>query len=88
MLVAGASSGYGPSKAELDSWVDTNHTSWTVLADVRGRRTSQQLDLPGVPSSMLIDTRTMEIIHSSAGAPDDLGAYFKLGLDWITQHPR
>jgi hypothetical protein len=88
VLVAGASPGYGPSKGELDGWVDTNHTSWTVLADVRGRRTSGELDLAGVPSSMLIDSRTMEIIHASAGAPDDLGAYFKLGLDWIARHPR
>jgi predicted small lipoprotein YifL len=88
VLVAGASAGYGPSQGELDGWIATNHTTWTVLADVRGRRTANQLDLPGVPSSMLIDARTMEIIHESAGAPDDLGAYFKLGLDWVAQHPR
>jgi hypothetical protein len=88
VVVAGASSGYGPSRAELDGWVDANHTTWTVLADVRGRRTSQGLDLLGVPSSMLIDTRTMQIIHSSAGAPDDLAAYLQIGLDWVAQHPR
>jgi hypothetical protein len=87
VLVAGASAGYGPSQGELDSWVDTNHTTWTVLVDVRGRRTGGELGLAGVPSSMLIDARTMEIIHESAGAPDDLGAYFKLGLDFIAKHP-
>jgi predicted small lipoprotein YifL len=88
VLVAGASSGFGPSQAELDGWVDANHTSWTVLADVRGRRTGPGLGLTAVPASMLVDTRTMEIIHASLGAPDDLGAYFQIGLNWIAQHPR
>ncbi len=88
VLVAGTTSGYGPSGAELDGWVDQHHTTWTVLADVRGRRVGGQLGLAGVPSSMLIDARTMQIIHQSAGAPDDLSAYLSLGLDWIAKHPR
>ena len=87
VLIAGATSGYGPSQSELDDWVSQKETAWTVVADVRGRRMSGQLGLSGVPSSMLIDTRTMEIIHASAGAPDDLQAYVKQGLDWIAAHP-
>ena len=87
VLVAGATSGYGPSQTELDDWVAQKQTTWTVVADVRGRRMSGQLGLSGVPSSMLIDTRTMAIIHESAGAPDDLQAYVKLGLDFIAAHP-
>jgi hypothetical protein len=87
VLVAGSTSGYGPSQSELDTWVDGQHTSWTVVADVRARRVTTALGLVGVPSSMLIDARTMTIIHESAGAPDDLGAYFQQGLDWVSQHP-
>ena len=86
MLVAGATSGYGPSQSELDGWVDTHATAWTVAADVRGRRMFGQLDFVGVPSSMLIDTRTMVIIHQASGSPDDLGAYMQLGLDFVAKH--
>jgi hypothetical protein len=85
VLVAGASAGYGPSQAELDGWLGTTHATWTVLADVRGRRMNQ-LGLLGVPSSMLIDARTMKIIHASLGAPNDLPAYLQLGLDWVAKH--
>ena len=87
VLVAGSTSGYGPSRPELDTWVQDKATAWTVTADVRGRRLFGQLGFAGVPSSMLIDTRTMEIIHQASGAPDDLGAYLQLGLDWVAKHP-
>jgi hypothetical protein len=87
LLVAGATSGYGPSRSELDGWVDAHSTAWTVAADVRGRRSFGQLGFVGVPSSMLIDTRTMEILHQASGAPDDLGAYVQLGLDFVAKHP-
>ncbi len=87
VLVAGATSGYGPAKSEMDGWVGDHATTWTVAADVRGRRLFGQLGFVGVPSSMLVDTRTMTIIHQATGAPDDLGAYFQLGLDWVTKHP-
>ena len=87
VLVAGSTSGYGPSRPELDTWVHDHATAWTVTADVRGRRLFGQLGFAGVPSSMLIDTRTMEIIHQASGAPDDLGAYLQLGLDWVAKHP-
>jgi hypothetical protein len=87
VLVAGSTSGYGPSQADLDAWVGGQHSAWTVVADVRSRRMTSALGLAGVPSSMLIDARTMTIIHESAGAPDDLEAYLKEGLDWVAQHP-
>jgi thiol-disulfide isomerase/thioredoxin len=87
VLVAGQSSGYGPSQSELDAWVHDHATTWTVTADVRGRRLFGQLGFVGVPSSMLLDTRTMEIIHQASGAPDDLGAYLQLGVDWVAKHP-
>lgn len=87
VLVAGGTSGYGPAQSDMDGWIDGHATTWTITADVRGRRMFGQLGFVGVPSSMLIDTRTMEIIHQASGAPDDLGAYFQLGLDWIQKHP-
>ncbi len=87
VLVAGETSGYGPTKSELDGWVDGHATTWTVTADVRGRRLFGQLGFVGVPSSMLIDTRTMQILHQASGAPIDIGAYLQLGIDFVAKHP-
>ena len=87
VMVAGETSGYGPSQGDLTNWISNHATTWTVAADVRGRRMFGQLGFVGVPSSMLVDTRTMEIIHQAAGAPDDLGAYLQLGVDWVAKHP-
>jgi hypothetical protein len=87
VLVAGAAASYGPSKSELDAWVADHATTWTVGADVRGRRMFGQMGFGAVPSSMLIDTRTMLILDQKGGAPDDLGAYLQLGVDFVTKHP-
>ncbi len=87
ILVAGTASGYGPSRSELDAWIDGHATAWTVAADIRGHRFFGELGFRGVPSSMLIDTRTMKILHMAGGAPDDLGAYLKLGIDYVASHP-
>jgi hypothetical protein len=88
VLVNGTTPEYGPSLGELDAWVGKHKTApdITVLVDVRARRMAP-LGVTNVPWSALVDTRTMEILHSTLGAPDDVGAYVQIGLDWVNSHP-
>jgi hypothetical protein len=89
VLVNGATAKFGPSLSELDAWVAKHHAEpdITVLVDVRARRLDPALGVTGVPWSSLIDTRTMEILHASLGAPDDVEAYVKQGLVWVSGQP-
>jgi hypothetical protein len=40
-----------------------------------------------MPHDLLIDTRTMEILDSSVGAPVDVGQYALEGLDFVEKNP-
>lgn len=86
IVVNGNTSAKGPSLGEFDDWITRHGANYSIGMDVRARRLGG-LGIDGVPWNLLIDTRTMEILHSSAGAPDDLVAYVKLGLDWVRTHP-
>jgi hypothetical protein len=40
-----------------------------------------------MPHDLLIDTRTMEILDSSLGAPVDVARYGQDGLDFVGRNP-
>jgi hypothetical protein len=40
-----------------------------------------------VPHDILIDTRTMEILDSSVGAPVDVAKYTLEGVRWVNENP-
>ena len=88
VIVSGASAGKGPSLAEVDAWVDRHKTNFPTGIDVRARRLGP-LGVSGsaMPHDILIDTRTMEILDSSVGAPLDVAKYGQDGLDWVASHP-
>lgn len=88
IVVNGAKGGEGPSLQEVDAWVDRHKTNFPTAIDVRARRLGP-LGVSGsvVPHDILIDTRTMEILDSSVGAPLDVGVYTLDGLDFVTKHP-
>lgn len=87
IMVAGQTPQYGPSLTELDAWVTQNKTTFDVLVDVRGHRLWAAMGPMGVPWNALIDTRTMEILDSESGAPNDEAAYVRLGLSYVARHP-
>jgi hypothetical protein len=88
VVVSGATAGFGPSNAEFDGWADRHHTNFTTAIDVRAKRTSA-IGVKGdaMPHDLLIDTRTMEILDSSVGAPVDVGQYALEGLDFVEKNP-
>lgn len=88
VVVSGATAGFGPSNAEFDGWADRHHTNFTTAIDVRAKRTSA-IGVKGdaMPHDLLIDTRTMEILDSSVGAPVDVGHYALEGLDFVDKNP-
>jgi hypothetical protein len=88
IIVSGATAGIGPSLAEVDAWIDRHKTNFPTAIDVRARRLSV-LGVNGaaMPHDILIDTRTMEILDSSIGAPLDVGHYVLAGLDFVTKNP-
>lgn len=89
VVVSGASAGFGPSQGELDTWVDRHHSNVDTGVDIRGRRLGGAglIDVNVMPHDILIDTRTMEILDSSPGAPLDIGVYGRDGVQWVDTHP-
>jgi hypothetical protein len=86
VLTSGSDASRGPSLGEVDDWVDRHGMTYTLAIDVRSRRMSS-LGVNTVPWDILIDTRTMEILDSSAGAPTDVETYVRDGLRWVADHP-
>jgi hypothetical protein len=88
VVVSGATAGKGPSLSEVDAWVDRHKTTFPTGIDVRARRLGA-LGVNGaaMPHDVLIDTRTMEILDSSIGAPLDVGQYVLSAWKFVTEHP-
>jgi hypothetical protein len=88
VIVSGATAGKGPSLAEVDAWIDRHGTNFPTGIDVRARRLGVLgVDGSAMPHDILIDTRTMEILDSSVGAPLDVGKYVLSGLELVTTTP-
>lgn len=88
VLVSGATAGKGPSLPEVDAWIDRHKTNFSTGIDVRARRLSSVgVSGSAMPHDILVDTRTMEILDSSVGAPADVGKYVLAGLEFVTTNP-
>lgn len=87
-LVQGHRVSIGPSLGELDAWVTSDPTPSTfdVVVDNSGKRLVP-LGALGVPWNALIDTRTMELLRSDLGAPDDPAVYVRSALTFVNTHP-
>ncbi|CAN5925143.1 hypothetical protein BH11MYX4_BH11MYX4_56350 [soil metagenome] len=88
VIVAGPRSTSGPSLADVDGWVKTHNSNFTTAIDVRGMRLSG-IGVPPqtMPWDVMIDTRSMEILDSTAGAPIDLVAYDRSYLALVAKRP-
>jgi hypothetical protein len=90
VIVAGNKTTTGPNIGEVDAWLTRHSSNYTTAIDVRGRRLAEiGIDRTAVPYDLLIDTRTMEILDSSIGAPlnFDIEAYARDGLKYVATHP-
>jgi hypothetical protein len=86
VMTSGSDASRGPSLGEFDAWVDRHAMTYTLALDVRGRRMNG-IGVTTVPWDILVDTRTMEILDSSAGAPADVERYVRDGISWVNEHP-
>lgn len=86
IMTAGSDASRGPALEEVDAWVDRHKMTYTLAIDVRSRRMAG-IGVSTVPWDLLVDTRTMEILDSSAGAPADVAKYVREGLQWVATHP-
>jgi hypothetical protein len=88
VIVSGASAGRGPSLAEVDAWIDRHKTNFPTGIDVAARRLGA-IGVSGaaMPHDIMIDTRTMEILDSSVGAPLDVAKYVLEGVRFVEQNP-
>jgi hypothetical protein len=85
VVLAGPTVLKGPALEEVDDWIERHKTNFTVGIDVRARRfASMGVDGTVMPWDMLIDTRSMEILESSGGAPSDVVAYVREGLKFVS----
>lgn len=84
---------YGPSRGEapdlcnVDSWITSHGTNFTVVFDVDARRLGSVVEISGVPWNTLIDTRTMEVLDVTIGTPADFEAYIRSALDAVGTPP-
>ncbi len=86
VVVNGNALNRGPSLDEVHAWMDRHAANYSIAIDVRTVRLAG-LGVTTVPWNMLIDTRSMEILHSSSGAPSDLVVYVREGLRWVADNP-
>lgn len=88
VIVAGPSSTSGPSLPDVDAWVKGHNSNFTTAIDVRGTRLAG-IGVPPqtMPWDVMIDTRTMEILDSTAGAPMELVAYDRSYLALVAKRP-
>jgi hypothetical protein len=88
ILVSGATAGKGPASEEVDTWMTRHNTNITTAIDVRGRRLAPLgIDPAAMPHDIVIDTRTMEILDSSVGAPLDVGKYVQSAVRFVDTNP-
>jgi hypothetical protein len=88
VIVSGVSAGKGPSTDEVDDWITRHGSNITTAVDVRARRLGPLgIDPAAMPHDILIDTRTMEILDSSVGAPLDVGRYVQSATRWVDANP-
>lgn len=80
--------GAGPSLREVDDWIARHHSNFTTAIDVRGTRLAS-IGVPplSMPWDLMIDTRTMEILDSAAGAPLDIVKYDRSFLQSVATRP-
>jgi hypothetical protein len=88
VLVSGPALVHGPSLDDVTGWIDRHGSTISTAFDVRARRLSAiGVDGTIMPWDLQIDTRTMEILDSSGGAPLDVAVYDRSTLAWIDSHP-
>jgi len=88
IVVSGGTPNQGPTTAEFDGWLDRHQTNFSVAVDVGVRRLGAiGVNGASMPHDILIDTRTMEILDSSLGAPGDVAKYGQDGLDFVGLNP-
>jgi len=88
LMTAGKTGGTGPSLGEVDGWVSRHSSTITTAIDVRGRRTAGiAIDPNTRPWDIVIDTRTMEILDSSGGAPLDVAKFGRSYLAVVASRP-
>jgi hypothetical protein len=88
VVVSGPTQGIGPSLPQFDEWLTQNKTTFTSVLDVRARRLAS-IGVNGdvMPWDIVIDTRTMEILDSSGGAPADIGLFANEFLAFVEKNP-
>jgi len=88
VLVSGAKLQEGPSLDEAEGWAARHDLKYSMAIDVGARRVGRLgVDGSVMPWDARIDTRTMEILESSGGAPANVLTYVKEGLDFVNKNP-
>jgi hypothetical protein len=87
VVINGPSSGTAADLCDVDSWMEEHATNFTVVFDARAKRLGAVADVSAVPWNALIDTRTMEVLDVSVGAPADFAAYVRAALDVVGPAP-
>ncbi|MDF2695881.1 MAG: hypothetical protein K0S65_4264 [Labilithrix sp.] len=88
VVVSGNVAGQGPPLRDVDAWIDRHGTNFPTAIDVEARRLGAVgVSVAVVPHDILIDTRTMEILDSSVGAPLDVGKYVLEALRFVEENP-
>lgn len=88
LIIDGPSQGEAPDRCDLEDWIDDHDTGFTVVLDSGARRLGTVTAIQSVPYNAIIDTRTMEVLDTGTGAPDDIAAAIRFWISWVNDHPR
>ena len=83
----GAIEGKPADKSDLDGWIMKHKSNFTELLDPGLTNYGQFFDAAAVPWNANVDARTMEILSSGVGAPQDISADVTTWTTWVDQHP-
>ncbi|MBW2523478.1 MAG: redoxin domain-containing protein [Deltaproteobacteria bacterium] len=87
VIIDGPDRGESPDRCDLDDWIDEYDLRFAVALDAQARRLGSVAALQGVPYNAIIDTRTMEVLDTGTGAPDDVAAAVRHWIEWVDTHP-
>jgi thiol-disulfide isomerase/thioredoxin len=88
LIIDGPSKGEAPDRCDLDEWIEEHDTHFTVVLDGAARRLGTVVAVGSVPYNAIIDTRTMEVLDSGTGAPDDMAGVIRTWLGLLGNSPQ
>jgi hypothetical protein len=86
-LVEGDSRGSGSTMPDLDTWQKRHKVNYTLFLDPEQGNLGQFFDAAAIPWNAYLDARSMEILQSGVGEPQNQQSEYDTWVKWIDANP-